>query len=38
MEGVKEIQGIKVSESIKYLGIELYCDRQKTIKSAKGQV
>ena len=27
MENVNEVGGIKVTESIKYLGVDLYCDR-----------
>ena len=26
MEGVKEIYGIEIKDSIKYLGITIYCD------------
>jgi hypothetical protein len=29
MEGVKEIYGIKLKDKIKYLGANLFCDRQK---------
>ena len=35
MEGVEHISGIKVTESIKYLGIYLFCDRPKLLKSVK---
>jgi hypothetical protein len=35
MAGVKEIDGIKVTESIKYLGVDLFCEREKTISSIK---
>jgi predicted transcriptional regulator len=35
MEGVKEISGIPIIDTMKYLGIIIFCDRQKTIKSIK---
>jgi hypothetical protein len=38
MVGVTQVKGILVTDSIKYLGIELYCDRDKTIKSIKSQI
>jgi hypothetical protein len=38
MKDVKEIQGIEVTESIKYLGTYLFCDRKKTIASIKTQM
>jgi hypothetical protein len=31
----KEIGGVEVTESIKYLGMTLFCDRQKTLIAAK---
>lgn len=37
MEGVQEIYGIKIQEKIKYLGVTIYCDRQKTVQSMKDQ-
>lgn len=37
MEGVEEIEGIKVSKKIKYLGMTLSCDRKALVKDAKNQ-
>lgn len=31
MEGVSQVEGIKVGDKIKYLGIDIYCERKKTI-------
>ena len=38
MVGITEVAGIEIQESIRYLGMNLFCDRQKTIKSIKSQV
>ena len=38
MIGVEEIDGIQVSESIKYLGMRIFCDRKKTSSSIKDQM
>jgi hypothetical protein len=37
MENVKEIKGIPIKKSMKYLGVTVFCDRQKTVKSIKDQ-
>lgn len=37
MEGVKEIYGIELKDKIKYLCVNLFCDRQKTVQSMKDQ-
>jgi hypothetical protein len=34
----KEIGGVEVTESIKYLGMTLFCDRQKTLRAAKSKM
>jgi len=35
MTGVEEIEGVKITEGIKYLGVMLFCDRPKLINSIK---
>ena len=35
MAGCDEISGIKILDSIKYIGVTIYCDRQKTLHAAK---
>jgi len=38
MEGVEEIRGVKVTDKIRYLGINLYCDRPKLLNSVESQI
>lgn len=38
MDSVTQIEGINVSQKMKYLGIDLNCDRLKTIKSVKAKL
>ena len=35
MAEVKEIRGIQITDSMTYLGVKIYCDRQKTCNSIK---
>ena len=35
MEGLEYLEGVKITERIKYLGVVLYCDRPKLIRSIK---
>jgi hypothetical protein len=38
MENVKEIKGIPIKESMKYLGVTVFCDRQKRLSPSKTSV
>ena len=35
MKNVEKIMSIKVTESIRYLEMNLYCERKKTLQSVK---
>jgi hypothetical protein len=35
MAEVKSIQGIQITDSIKYLRVKLFCEKSKTIRSIK---
>lgn len=38
MTGVEEIEGVKITEGIKYLGVMLFCDRPKLINFIEAQI
>ena len=37
IKGVKEIYGIELKDKIKYLVVNLFCDRQKTVQTRKNK-